>query len=201
MAVENYSPEPVIYNLYIMDPVLTEPSEKIDAVIHHFKVAIAAIRAGRANPSLIENIPVEAYGSRMKLNEVGNISAPQPSLLTVQVWDASILDKVIKSIQEANLGLNPSNEGTLIRLPIPPLTAERREEFIKILHQKVEESHVSIRQIRQDFRNDWKKASDDEEFGEDELFRREKILQELIDKKVAEIEELGKVKEEELTQI
>lgn len=184
-----------------MDPVLTEPNDKIEAVLHHFKVEIAGIRAGRANPALIEGVSVEVYGSRMKLNEVGNISAPQPSLLTIQVWDASILDKVIKAIQEANLGLNPSNEGTLIRLPIPPLTAERREEFIKLLHQKIEEAHVSIRQIRQDFRNNWKKSSEDGEFGEDEFFRREKILQELVDKKVAELEALGKAKEAELVQI
>lgn len=184
-----------------MDPVLTEASQKIDDALHHFKVEIAGIRAGRANPSLIENIPVLAYGSQMKLMEVGNISAPQPTLLTVQVWDASILDHVIKAIQEANLGLNPSNEGTLIRLPIPPLTAERREEFIKLLHKKIEEAHIAIRQIRQDFRNVWKKESEEGKFGEDEFFRREKILQELIDKKIAEIEQLGKAKEEELTQI
>jgi len=181
-----------------MDPVLNDVNTKIDAVLHHFKVEIAGIRAGRANPALIENIPVSVYGSNMKLMEVGNISVPQPTLLTIQVWDASILDKVIKAIQQANLGLNPSNEGTLIRLPIPPLTAERREEFIKLLHQKKEEAHVSIRQIRHDFRNEWKKESDAGQFGEDEFFRREKILQELV---VAEIEELGRSKEEELTQI
>lgn len=184
-----------------MDPILNEVKAKIEAVLHHFKVEIAGIRAGRANPALIENVSVDVYGSHMKLNEVGNISAPQPSLLTVQVWDVSILDKVIKAIQEANLGLNPSNEGTLIRLPIPPLTAERREEFIKLLHQKKEEAHVSIRQIRHDFRNGWKKESEEGVYGENEFFRREKILQELVDKKVSEIEELGKAKEEELTQI
>lgn len=184
-----------------MDPILNKVNEKIETVLHHFKVEIAGIRAGRANPALIENIPVSVYGSNMKLMEVGNISAPQPTLLTVSVWDVSILDKVIKAIQEANLGLNPSNEGTLIRLPIPPLTAERREEFIKLLHQKKEEAHVSIRQIRHDFRNGWKKESEEGVFGEDEFFRRERILQELVDKKVVEIEELGKAKEEELTQI
>lgn len=184
-----------------MDPVLTEPNTKIDAALHHYKVEIAGIRAGRANPALIENIPVEAYGSKMKLLEIGNISAPQPTLLTVQVWDAGVLDNAIKAIQEANLGLNPSNEGTLIRLPIPPLTAERREEFIKLLHKKTEDASVSIRQIRQDFRNTWKKESEEGKFGEDEFFRREKILQELIDKKIAEIESLKKAKEEELTQI
>lgn len=184
-----------------MDPVLAGPSEKIEATIHHFKVELAGIRAGRANPALIEHIPVSVYGSQMKLNELGNISAPQPSLLTVQVWDASILNDVIKAIQQANLGLNPANEGTLIRLPIPPLTQERRAEFIKLLHQKIEETHVAIRQIRQDFRNEWKKEQESGQFGEDEFFRREKILQELIDKKIAEIESLGKAKEAELTEI
>ena len=184
-----------------MDPILSEANTKIDAVLHHLKMEIAGIRAGRANPALIENIPVLAYGSKMKLMEVGNISAPQPSLLTVQVWDVTILDNVIKAIQEANLGLNPSNEGNLIRLPIPVLTAERREEFIKILHQKIEEANVFIRQRRHEIRNAWKKLSDDGEISEDEFFRREKILQELVDKKILEIEDLGKAKEEELTQI
>lgn len=184
-----------------MDPVLTAPSDKITQVLHHFKVEIAGIRAGRANPGLIENIQVEAYGGSMKLMEVGNISAPQPSLLTVQVWDETILQNVIKAILEANLGLNPSNEGNLIRLPIPPLTAERREEFIKILHQKMEEARVSVRQIRQDFRNEWKKESDEGKYGEDEFFRREKLLQEIIDKNVSELDHLGKTKEEELKEI
>lgn len=184
-----------------MDPVLIDPNNKIAESLHHFKVEIAGIRAGRANPALIENIPIEAYGSRMKLMEVGNISAPQPTLLTVQVWDASILQSVLKGIMEANLGLNPSNDGSLIRLPLPPLTAERREEFIKILHHKMEEAKVAIRQIRQDFRNDWKKQSEDGQFGEDEFLRREKLLQELIDKNILEVENLGKTKQEELIQI
>lgn len=184
-----------------MDSILTDPNTKIETALHHFKVEIAGIRAGRANPALIENIPIEAYGSRMKLNEVGNISAPQPTLLTVQVWDGSILQNVLKAILEANLGLNPSNEGTLIRLPIPPLTQERRAEFIKLLHQKMEEAKVAIRQIRQDFRNEWKKQSDEGNFSEDEFFRREKMLQELIDKKILEVESIGKTKEEELIEI
>ena len=184
-----------------MDPVLTEPNQKIEGALHHFKMEIAGIRAGRANPAFIENISVEAYGSNMKLNEVGNIAAPQPTLLTIQVWDAAILDNVIKAIQEANLGLNPCSEGNLIRLPIPSLTAERREEFIKLLHQKMEAAKVEIRQIRQDFRNEWKNKSDGGEFGEDEFFRREKELQVLVDKKILAIESLRKAKEEELTQI
>ena len=139
-----------------MDPVLSQPNQKIEAALHHFKMEIAGIRAGRANPALIENVLVDAYGGKMKLIEVGNISAPQPTLLTIQVWDASILQNTIKAIQEANLGLNPSSEGTLIRLPIPPLTSERREEFIKRLHQKMEQATVEIRQVRQDIRDESK---------------------------------------------
>lgn len=184
-----------------MDLFLSPVSEKIENILHHFKMDVAGIRAGRANPALIENILIEAYGGRMKLMEVGNISAPQPSLLTVQLWDVSILQSVLKGIQDANLGLNPSNDGSLIRLPIPPLTAERRAEFIKILHQKMEEGKVAIRQVRQDFRNEWKKQSEDGVISEDEFNRREKLLQELVDKKIVEVEMLGKAKEEELMQI
>ena len=184
-----------------MDPVLTPADQKIEAATDHFKMEIAGIRAGRANPGLIENIPVEAYGGKMKLIEVGNISVPQSSLLTVQVWDASILQNVIKAIQEANLGLNPSNEGTLIRLAIPPLTQERREEFIKILHSKMEDAKVQIRGVRQDFRNDWKAQSEEGKISEDEFNRREKLLQELVDKKINEVENLGKAKTDELIQI
>ena len=184
-----------------MDPILTEPSTKIEEALHHFKVEISSIRAGRANPAFVENISIEAYGTKMKLMELGNISAPQPTLLTVQVWDVSILQNVLKGIMEANLGLNPSNDGTLIRLPIPPLTSERREEFIKILHQKIEAARVAIRQIRHDFRNEWKKQSDQGQFSQDEFFRREKLLQELVDKKILEVESLGKAKEQELIEI
>ncbi len=184
-----------------MDSILQEANSKIEAAIHHFKVEIAGIRAGRANPGLIENILVEAYGGKMKLLEVGNISAPQPSLLTVQVWDASILQSVIKAIQEANLGLTPSNDGTLIRLAIPALTQERREEFTKILHSKMEETKVVIRNIRQEFRSAWKEAQEKGEIGEDEFFRREKILQEHIDKNMVEIDHMGKKKEEDLLEI
>ncbi|OGE20318.1 ribosome recycling factor [Candidatus Daviesbacteria bacterium RIFCSPLOWO2_01_FULL_43_38] len=184
-----------------MDPVLTEANQKVEDAIDHLKREFSAIRAGRANPSLIEELPVNAYGSRMKLMEVGTITAPQHSLLTVQVWDAGIVKDVVKAIQESNLGLNPSFEGQVIRLPIPPLTAERREEFIKLAHQKMEQVRIEIRQIRQETREGWQKAQDSGEFGEDEFERRSKLLQDLVDKAGGQIEELGKGKEEELQQV
>lgn len=184
-----------------MDPILQPVQEKLDSVIHHFRVDIAGIRAGRANPSLIENVNVDAYGAKMKMNEVGTISAAQPTLITVQVWDASLVQSVVKGIQEANLGLNASNEGQLVRVPIPPLTQERREEFIKLLHQKMEDARVAMRQVRQDARSAWQDEKTKGTIGEDEFFRREKILQELLEKKTEEMESAGKVKESELSEL
>jgi ribosome recycling factor len=184
-----------------MDPVLNEANQKIDQTLLHLQRDLSSIRAGRANPQLVEEVPVMAYGARMKMMEVGTISTPQPSLLIIQVWDAGLVKDVQKAIMEANLGLNPSVEGNIIRLPIPPLTEERRDEFIKLAHQKAEAAKVSVRQIRGEERDNWKKAEDQGEFGEDELSRREKLLQDLIDRAIAQIEELTKKKEEELRQI
>src|SRR4051812_21626807 len=112
-----------------MDPNLKEPNEKIDSAILHFRQELSGIRAGRANPAMVENITVDAYGSQMKLNEVGTISAPQPTLLQISVWDGGLVTAVVKAILSANLGLNPSNDGQTVRLSLPPLTQERREEF------------------------------------------------------------------------
>lgn len=184
-----------------MDPVLVEVNQRIQDAVDHLKRGLSTIRAGRANPSLIEDIPVSVYGSRMKLVELGTISAPQTTLLTVQVWDAGNVNDVIKAVQEANLGINPSAEGQLVRLPIPPLTAERREEFIKLSRGKMEEAKIEIRQIRQDVRESWQNAQESGEFGEDEFNRRSKLLQDLIDRAGSQIDELVKAKEEELQQV
>lgn len=184
-----------------MDQVLTEANTKIDQALLHLQRELSSIRAGRANPTLIEEIPVLVYGSKMKLLEVGTISAPQPSLLTIQVWDASVVKDVQKAIMEANLGLNPSLEGNIIRLPIPPLTEERREEFVKATHQKGEGARIEIRRIRNDQRGAWGRAEDAGEFGEDEFLRREKLLQVLVDQAMARIDEVVKEKEVELRQV
>lgn len=184
-----------------MDPVLQEAHIKIQGAIDHYKGELSAIRAGRANPSLIENIPVEVYDTKMKLSEVGSISAPQQNLLMVQIWDVSIMQNIVKAIQEANLGLNPNFEGQIIRLPIPPLTSERRNELIKIIHQKREEAKINLRQVRQDIREGWDVKLEKGEIGEDEFNRREKILQDLLNKSILNLDELGKDKQEELTQL
>lgn len=184
-----------------MDPVLSDAVTRIQDALNHLQRDLATIRAGRANPSLIEDIPVMAYGGRMKLMEVGTIASPQPTLLTVQVWDSSVIEDVKKAISEANLGLNPAIEGNLIRLPIPPLTEERRVEFVKLAKSKGEEAKIEVRQIRGDIRDGWKKEEEASDIGEDEFHRREKLLQDFVDRTSANIEEQVKAKEEELMQV
>lgn len=184
-----------------MDSILQEVNQRILSALEHLKKELALLRAGRANPSLIEEIPVLAYGSKMKLMEVGTITAPQPSLLTIGVWDPMIVDEVRRAISGANLGLNPSTDGNIIRLPIPPLTEERRLEFVKVAHQKGEACRVEIRQIRMDQREQWEAQKDSGEIGEDESRRRDKILQDLVDKSTIQVDEIVKSKERELIQV
>ena len=116
-----------------MDPNLNDTHQKLQSSQERLQHELATIRAGRANPSLLEEVPVMAYGTRMKLMEVGTITAPQPTLLTVQVWDGTLVKDVEKAIMSAQLGLNPSTEGQTVRVPIPPLTEERRREFVLTL--------------------------------------------------------------------
>lgn len=184
-----------------MDQSLQEANTRIQAAIDHLKRELSSIRAGRANPTLVEDISVNVYGSKMKLVELGTITSPQPTLLTVAVWDASIVQDVLKALQSSGLGITPSAEGQVIRLPIPPLTSERREELLKLVHQKMEQARIEIRQIRQDVRAGWQELQEASEFGEDEFERRSKLLQNLIDKASTSVEELGEGKEEELQQI
>jgi ribosome recycling factor len=184
-----------------MDPNLQQVNQKIQDSLLHLQRDLSTIRAGRANPSLLEDISVEAYGGKMKLVELGTITAPQPSLLTIQVWDPSIIKDIEKAIMSANLGLNASVDGQTVRVPIPALTEERRAEFAKLAHQKGEEGRVTIRQIRNDQRDEWKNQKESGDISEDEFFRREKFLQEVVDKANEEIDSQVKQKQEELRQI
>lgn len=184
-----------------MDPNLIVFSQKIQDSLDHLQKELSAVRAGRANPSLIEEIVINAYGAQMKLMEVGTISSPQPSLLTVQVWDPGLTKDVEKAIMSANLGLNPSTEGQTVRVPIPPLTEERRQEFVKVAHSKGEEAKISVRQSRQDQKDEWVRAKTAGEIGEDELYRREKLMQDLVDKANAEVENLVRQKQVDLMQV
>ena len=128
--------------------IIDDASSTMDKAYQHLVVELQAVRAGRATPAMIENVRVDVYGTQMPLNQVGSISAPQPDMLVVQAWDASSLGAIEKAIMSASMGLNPSNDGTVVRIPVPPLSEERRRDLVKTARSRGEEAKVAIRNIR-----------------------------------------------------
>lgn len=164
---------------------------------------IGTVRTGRATPALVENIIISAYGgtSKMKVMEIAMITAQDTKSLLIQPYDATTHDEIIKGIQEANVGLSPISDGEAIRISIPPLSEERRQEYLKLAKTKIEAGKVMIRQVRHDEMNQVKKAFDGKEISEDEKKRQEKHIQEVTDKMIEALDELGAAKEKELMQI
>ena len=165
-----------------------ELKNKMDGSIKHLEKEFQTIRTARANPSMLENIFVDAYGSKTPLNQLGNISSPDPSMLTVQVWDTSLLKIIESTISESNLGINPQVDGALIRLPIPKLSEERRNELTKIASQYAENSKISIRNIRRDFIETKKNEKKESSISEDELKKFLSDAQDITDKYISDIE-------------
>lgn len=164
---------------------------------------ISAIRTGRATPNLVENIIVPAYGGTQKLRvvELASISCPDPSQIVISPWDKSIIGDIKKGILESNIGMNPSIDGEVIRISMPPLTTEDREKYVKLLSTKLENGKVMIRQIRGDEMHEIKKKFETKEISEDQKFGDEKRLQELTDEYIGKIETAGETKKQELLQI
>jgi ribosome recycling factor len=164
---------------------------------------IHGIRTGRAMPSLVENIIVPAYGGtqRLRILEVGSISAPDPTQIVISPWDKSIIGDIKKGILEANIGLNPNIDGEIIRIIIPPLTTEDREKYVKLLSQKLENGKVMVRSVRADEMHEIKKQFEEKTITEDDRKEDEKKLQDLTDQFIKKIEEIGEVKKQELLQI
>src|SRR3989344_5911177 len=164
------------------------------------KEDLGSIRTGRATPALVENIVISAYGGAQKLKvmELASVSPPDPQSLVIDPWDKSIIGEIRQGILAANLGFNPSIDGEIIRISMPPLTSEDREKFVKLLHTKLENARIQIRQIRGDKMRDIKKSFEEKEISEDEKFGFEKALQEITDKFITSIDEIGASKEKEL---
>lgn len=161
---------------------------------------IGTIRTGRATPSLIEDIIVDAYGgaSKLRIQELASITAPDPQTLIISPWDKQVVGEIRKGIEAANVGLSPVISGEIIRIVLPPLTTEDREKYVKLLHQKLENGRVMVRQARQEANHEIKKTFEGKTISEDEKNRREKQVQELTDKHIEQIEQIGKAKEQEL---
>ena len=172
--------------------------EKMIKTIEHVKSDFAAVRAGRANAGVLDRIMVEYYGTPTPLNQVAAISSPDPRTLTIQPWDATLMHAIEKAIQTSDLGINPQNDGRVIRLAFPQLTEERRKELTKQVHKYGEDGKVAIRNIRREAMDAFKKAEKKAEITEDDLKKLEKELQDITDKQCKALDELTAKKEKEL---
>lgn len=174
---------------------------RMEKAVDDFRKELSATRTGRASVHMLDSVRIEYYGSEMPLNQVAQVHAPEAQLLTVQPFDPSTLTTIEKAIRSADLGLNPMNDGKLIRIPVPPLTEERRKEMVKHLHRVLEEHRTAVRNIRRDGNEAIKKALKDKKITEDEERRSHDELQKLTDEEIKKMEEMGKGKEKEILEI
>ena len=185
----------------MLNTILKEVEEKMSKSVENTKERFSHTRAGRANVSMLDGVTVEAYGAPTPLNQVGTISAPEARLLVIDPWDKSLIKTIEKTILQANLGFNPSNDGNIIRLVVPELTEERRKEYVKMVKKEAEEGKVAIRNIRKDVNNKLRKLEKDSEITEDELKSSEEKVQKMTDKFVAAVDEALDKKEKELLKV
>ncbi len=176
----------------------TQIKTRMEKAVEDFRKEMAAVRTGRASVHMLDGVVVEAYGTQMKLNEVSTVHTPEAQMITVQPFDPSTLGAIEKAIRSADLGLNPMNDGKIIRVPVPALTEERRKDMVKHLHKILEEHRTAIRNVRRDGNDGIKKAMKDKKITEDEERRALEDLQKLTDDEIKKMEELSKGKEKEV---
>ena len=169
--------------------------------ISFLKEELATIRAGKANPKLVDKIQVSYYGTMTPLNQIANISVPEPRMLLIQPWDANALKDIEKALQTSDLGINPANDGKLIRLVIPVLTEERRRDLLKVVKKEIENSKIAVRNIRRDTNDEIKRMEKQSEISEDEQRRAEEEMQKLTDRYIDIIDEIYKEKEVEILEV
>jgi len=185
----------------MIDEVLSEARAAMDKAVKALKKDLTKIRTGRASTNLLDDVRVDYYGVSTPLNQVATLAAPEPRLLTVQPWEKNLIPEIEKAIFKADLGLNPSSDGTLIRLPIPALTEERRKEMVKIIKRMGEDAKVSVRNARRDANDTLKMLEKEKEITEDAHKRSEKDVQQLTDEFVSTIDAVVQKKEQEVMEI
>ena len=182
-------------------PVLSKYKDRMDKAIVALKEEFASLRTGRASASLLDQVVVEAYGQKMPINQVGAVSVPEPRMITVNVWDRALVVSVEKAIRNSGLGLNPVVDGQNLRIPIPPLTEERRKELAKIAGKYAEQQRIAVRNIRRDANDDLKKAEKAGVINQDEQKRMEGEVQKMTDESIKRVDEALKTKEQEIMQV
>ncbi|GIO21996.1 ribosome recycling factor [Oceanobacillus sp. J11TS1] len=183
------------------ESIMKDTKEKMEQAVQAFSKNLASVRAGRANPSLLDNVYVDYYGASTPLNQLAQVGAPEARLLTVTPYDKSAIGDIDKAIQKADLGLSPSNDGNVIRINIPALTQERRKELVKVVGKYAEESRVQIRNLRRQANDQLKKAEKNGDMTEDDLRAFQDDVQETTDNFIKQIEELAKNKENEIMEV
>ncbi|WP_025027628.1 ribosome recycling factor [Caldalkalibacillus mannanilyticus] len=181
--------------------VKADANERMDKAISQLKRELATLRAGRANPSLLDKVQVEYYGAMTPVNQLANISTPEPRLLVIQPWDKTSLAAIEKAIMKSELGLNPSNDGSIIRLAIPALTEERRVELVKMVKKYGEECKVAIRNIRRDANDAIKKIEKEGTISEDESRRHQETIQKTTDEHIVSVDQIVVEKEKEIMEV
>ncbi len=174
---------------------------RMDGAVSVLKTELSGLRTGRASASLLDPVTVNAYGSQMPINQLGTVSVPDARMLSVQVWDQSLVGAVDKAIRDANLGLNPVVEGNVLRVPIPELNAERRQELVKVAHKYAEQARIAARHVRRDGMDKLKRLEKDGEIGQDESHDQAAEIQKMTDRHIAAIDEITEAKEQEITQV
>lgn len=185
----------------MIDDVKADAENRMKKSIEAFKRELVGIRTGRASPALVEPIKVDYYGTPTPLQQLAAVSAPEPRLLVIKPFDQSALGAIEKAILKSDLGLTPINDGKLIRLPIPPLTEERRRELTKVVRKHAEEAHIAIRNIRRDALKDLEEMEKEKLISEDQHFKGKEVLQELTDKYIAQVDQIAKAKEAEIMEV
>ncbi len=177
---------------------INEAKTRMHKAVEALRHELAAVRTGRANPGIVEHVKVEYYGTPTALNQIATVSAPDARLLVIQPYDRTAMGAIEKAILKSDLGLTPTNDGTVIRLSIPPLTEDRRRDLVKHVRKRVEEARVAVRNIRRDVHEHIRRKEHDHEISQDDLHRSETELQKLTDEQVKEIDKVGEEKEQEL---
>ena len=185
----------------MFEEVKNSIKSRMDSSIQSFKSDMQGIRAGRASPSMLDSIKIDAYGQKMNIKQVGNITTPDPRTINIDVWDSSNISIVDKALRESDLGINPMIEGNLIRLPLPQLTEERRSEFLKMVGKIAENTKIAVRNIRRDGIEKVKRLETEKEIGQDDSKKFQQIIEEITGEQIKVIENIIKTKEEDLKNV